>query len=78
MTYDPKALKPSKEVTKEQEEVNEYISIIDKQGLKMLASALKDLNEILTDKQGNNETDLNNVKEVLIKIKEVANNGQDN
>jgi len=44
----------------------------------MLASALKDLNEILTDKQGNNETDLNNVKEVLIKIKEVANNGQDN
>lgn len=78
MTYDPKALKPSKEVTKEQEEVNEYISIIDRQGLKMLASALKDLNEILTDKQGNNETDLNNVKEVLIKIKEVANNGQDN
>lgn len=78
VTYDPKALKPSKEETKEQEEVNEYISIIDRQGLKMLASALKDLNEILTDKQGNNETDLNNVKEVLIKIKEVANNGQDN
>ena len=78
VTYDSKALKPSKEVTKEQEEVNEYISIIDRQGLKMLASALKDLNEILTDKQGNNETDLNNVKEVLIKIKEVANNGQDN
>ena len=71
-------MKPSKEVTKEQEEVNEYISIIDRQGLKMLASALKDLNEILTYKQGNNETDLNNVKEVLIKIKEVANNEQDN
>ena len=77
VTYDKKTLKPSKEVTKEQEEVNEYISIIDRQGLKMLASALKDLNEILTDKQGNNEVDLNNVKEVLIKIKEVANNGQD-
>lgn len=75
--YNPKALKPSKEVTKEIEEVNEYISIIDRQGLKMLTSALKDLNEILTDKQGNNETDLNNAKEVLIKIKEVANNGQD-
>ena len=44
----------------------------------MLTSALKDLNDILTDKQDNNETDLNNVKEVLIKIKEVANNGQDN
>lgn len=77
VTYDNKALKPSKEVTKEQEEVNEYISIIDRQGLKMLSSALKDLNEILTDKQGNNEADLNNAKEVLIKIKEVANNGQD-
>lgn len=76
--YNSKALKPSKEVTKEQEEANEYISIIDRQGLKMLASALKDLNEILTDKQGNDETDFNNAKEVLIKIKEVANNGQDN
>ena len=47
VTYDPKALKPSKEVTKETEKVNEYISIIDRQGLKMLTSALKDLNEIL-------------------------------
>ena len=44
----------------------------------MLTSALKDLNEILTNKQGNNETDLNNVKEVLVKIKEVANNEQNN
>lgn len=78
VTYDPKAIKPSKEVTKEKEEINEYISIIDRQGLKMLTSALKDLNDILTDKQDNNETDLNNVKEVLIKIKEVANDGQDN
>ena len=49
------------------------MDIIDRQGLKMLTSALKDLNEILTDKQRNNETDLNNAKEVLIKIKEVAN-----
>ena len=78
VTYDPKALKPSKEVTKETEEVKEYISIIDRQGLKMLTSALKDLNEILTDKQSNNETDLNNAKEVLVKIKEVASNAQDN
>ena len=44
----------------------------------MLTSALKDLNEILTNKQGNNEADLNNVKEVLVKIKEVANNEQNN
>ena len=44
----------------------------------MLTSALKDLNEILTNKQGNKEADLNNVKEVLVKIKEVANNEQNN
>ena len=55
--------------------IKSYVDIIDRQGLKMLTSALKDLNEILTDKQSNNETDLNNAKEVLIKIKEVANDG---
>ena len=38
----------------------------------MLASALKDLNEILTDKQEDNKVDLNNAKEILVKIKEVA------
>lgn len=78
VTYDNKTLKPSKEEIEEQEEVNEYISIIDRQGLKMLSSALKDLNDILTDKKENNKQELNNAKEVLIKIKEVANNGQDN
>ena len=78
VTYDDKALKPSKEVITENEEVREYFSIIDRQGLKMLSSALRDLNEILTDKQGSNETELENAKEVLIKIKEVANNGKDN
>ena len=77
VTYDNKALKPSKEVITENEEVKEYFSIVDRQGLKMLSSALRDLNEILTDKQGSNETELENAKEVLIKIKEVANNGQD-
>lgn len=73
VTYDPKALKPSKEVTKEQEEVNEYISIIDRQGLKMLASALKDLNEILVNKEENNNENLNKVEQLLSKIKEEAN-----
>lgn len=33
--------------------------IIDRQGLKMLASALKDLNEILTDKKENNFSNIN-------------------
>lgn len=73
VTYDKKTLKPSKEVTKEQEEVNEYISIIDRQGLKMLASALKDLNEILVNKEENNNENLNKVEQLLSKIKEEAN-----
>lgn len=74
VTYDKKALKPSKEVTKEQEEVNEYISIIDRQGLKMLSSALKDLNDILSESpKGNNKENLNKVEQLLSKIKEEAN-----
>lgn len=71
VTYDPKALKPSKEVTKEQEEVNEYISIIDRQGLKMLASALKDLNEILANKK---ENDTNNINQNIQNIAYLINN----
>lgn len=74
VTYDSKALKPSKEVTKEQEEVNEYISIIDRQGLKMLSSALKDLNDILFENpKENNKENLNKVEQLLSKIKEEAN-----
>lgn len=76
--YDYKVGKPQEETTTENEEIETMDGIVDRQGLKMLASALKDLNEILTDKQGNNETDLNNAKEILVKIKEVANNEQDN
>lgn len=76
--YDYKVGKPQEEKTTENEEIETLNGIVDRQGLKTLASALKDLNEILTDKQGNNEADLNNAKEVLIRIKEVANNGQDN
>ena len=71
VTYDSKALKPSKEVTKEQEEVNEYISIIDRQGLKMLASALKDLNEILANKK---ENDTNNINQNIQNIAYLINN----
>ena len=76
--YDYKVGKPQEEKTTESEELETLNGIVDRQGLKMLASALKDLNEILTDKQGNNEADLNNVKEILVKIKEVANNEQSN
>lgn len=54
------------------------VGLIDKKGLKQLTSALKDLNEILVDKNENNTTDLNNAKEILVKIKEVANNDTEN
>lgn len=52
--------------------------IVDRQGLKMLASALKDLNEILVNKNENDTTDINNAKEILVQIKEVANNDTEN
>nr|DAJ09187.1 MAG TPA: hypothetical protein [Caudoviricetes sp.] len=59
VTFDSKTLKPSKEVIVEKEEAGEYISIIDRQGLKMLASALKDLNDILSDKKENDTNQIN-------------------
>jgi len=62
--------------------IDEYgkkqIGLIDRKGLKQLTSALKDLNDILEDKQADNKTDLNNAKDILIKIKEVANNDKEN
>lgn len=76
--YDYKVGKPQEETTTENEEIETMDGIVDRQGLKMLASALKDLNEILTNKQSNSESDISNVKEVLVKIKEVANNEQSN
>ena len=39
----------------------------------MLASALKDLNEILVNKEENNNENLNKVEQLLSKIKEEAN-----
>lgn len=54
--YDYKCNKPSKETINEEEEIKSYIDIIDRKGLKELTSALKDLNDILTNKneEGNN------------------------
>ena len=71
-------MKPSEEKTTENEEIETMNGIVDRQGLKMLASALKDLNEILVDKNQDNKADLNNAKEILVKIKEVANNDRNN
>ena len=57
--YDYKVSKPKEEEITEEEELNTMEGIIDRQGLKMLASALKDLNEILTDKKENNFSNIN-------------------
>lgn len=76
--YDYKCNKPKKETIDEQEEIKSYIDIIDRKGLKELTSALKDLNEILVEKQTDDKTELNNAREVLVKIKEVANNDKGN
>lgn len=49
--YDYKTNKPSKETIEENEEVTSFISIIDRKGLKELTSALKDINDIINNKQ---------------------------
>ena len=62
--YDYKVSKPKEEEITENEEINTMQGIIDRQGLKMLTSALRDLNEIIGE---DNETD----KETLEKLDEV-------
>lgn len=55
--YNYDMCKPSKETINEEEEVKSYIDIIDRKGLKELTSALKDLNDILEQKEDDNEDD---------------------
>lgn len=55
--YDYITNKPKEEKIKEVEEIKDYISIIDRQGLKMLASALKDLNDILNKSETETKED---------------------
>lgn len=62
--YDYKVSKPKEEEVTENEEINTMQGIIDRQGLKMLTSALRDLNEIIREDK---ETD----KETLEKLDEV-------
>ena len=63
--YDYKCNKPKKETIDEQEEIKSYVDIIDRQGLKMLSSALKDLNEIIGDNKETNEETLKKLDDVL-------------
>ena len=69
--YDYKVGKPQEETTTENEEIETMDGIVDRQGLKMLASALKDLNEILVDKKGN---DTNNINQNIQNIAYLINN----
>ena len=70
--YDYKVSKPSEEEVTEKEEIETMEGIIDRQGLKMLASALKDLNEIIGESKETNEVeDLT----PLAKLLGVDNNG---
>lgn len=55
--YNYDMYKPSKEVIHETEEVTDYISIIDRKGIKELTSALKDLNDIIAPKEEENNDD---------------------
>lgn len=63
--YDYKVSKPRKEEVTEEEKIETMEGIIDRQGLKMLASALKDLNEIIGDNKETNKETLNKLDEVL-------------
>ena len=63
--YDYKLNKPNEEEVTEEEKVDTMKGIIDRQGLKMLASALKDLNEIIGNDKETNQEALEKLDEVL-------------
>lgn len=63
--YDYKVSKPSEEETTEEESLETMKGIIDRQGLKMLTSALRDLNEIIGEDKENNKETLEKLDEVL-------------
>ena len=63
--YDYKVSKPSEEEITEKEEIETMEGIIDRQGLKMLTSALKDLNEIIGENKETNKETLDKLDEVL-------------
>jgi len=57
IVYNDKIAKPTKETIEEKETITDYISIIDRNGLKQLTSALKDIKDVMMDKgEGDEET----------------------
>lgn len=63
--YDYKISKPKEEEITENEKIETMKGIIDRQGLKMLTSALKDLNEIIGEDKSTNKETLERLDEVL-------------
>lgn len=63
--YDYKVSKPSEEETTEEEKIETMEGIIDRQGLKLLASALKDLNEIIGNDEETDKETIDKLDEVL-------------
>ena len=74
--YDYTTKKPKKEIIEENEEIKSYISIIDRKGLKELTSALKDLNEIINNKQ-NEENNTQSLAETIQKAYESKARGEE-
>lgn len=67
--YDYKCNKPKKETLDEVEEIKSYIDIIDRKGLKELTSALKDINDVINNKQ-NEEGDKQSLADAIQKAYE--------
>ena len=65
LKYKSLNLKEKLQTMTEEEKIETMEGIIDRQGLKMLASALKDLNEIIGDNKETNKETLNKLDEVL-------------
>lgn len=70
--YNNKVGKPSEEEIIEEESFNEYVSIIDRQGLKMLTSALKDLSDVMNVKNDNDKDALNKLDKIIEGIQNEA------
>ena len=72
IVYNQEVGKPQKEIINEDESIKVLNGIIDRQGLKMLTSALKDLNDILANNDNNNKED--KIDQYLSKLEGVIKN----
>lgn len=69
--FDYKTNKPKEEVTTEESVINEYKAIIDRFGLKNLAAALKDINDILENPNNANQNSNGILTDLIGALKDV-------